>query len=69
MSKIRGKIIRFDGFSGSLTDDNNIVYIFSNDDLISDNLKINDFVSFEPEKFTTIDNTFYVARFVKKLEK
>ena len=67
MSKQVGKVIKFDGFSGSLMDENEIIYIFSNDDLLSNDLKLNDSVSFEPEKFTTIDNTFYVARFVKKI--
>lgn len=69
MAKRMGKIIEFDGFSGQLIDlKENKKHIFSNDDLITKELKVNDLVSYESETYSTIDNTFYVARFVKKVQ-
>lgn len=68
MKKI-GKIIEFDGFSGQLIDKEGNKHIFSNDDIISKDLKLNDIVTFDSELFKTIEVEVNVAKFVKKIEK
>ena len=64
--KKTGKIIEFDGFSGAIVDKEGIKYIFSNNDLLENSLKINDIVCFEGELFQTVDVKIYIARFVRK---
>ena len=64
--KKTGKIIEIDGFSGAIVDKEGIKYIFSNNDLLENSLKINDIVCFEGELFQTVDVKIYIARFVRK---
>lgn len=61
-----GKITEFDGFSGVLINREGVKYIFSNDDLISTDLKVNDIVVFESELYKTVEVEINIARFVKK---
>ena len=61
-----GKITEFDGFSGALINREGVKYIFSNDDLISTDLKVNDIVVFESELYKTVEVEINIARFVKK---
>lgn len=64
-----GKIIEFDGFSGTLINKEGIKHVFSNADLISTDLKVNDLVTFESELYKTVEVEVNIARFVKKYEK
>ena len=64
--RIKGKIIEFDGLGGALIDKNNVRHIFSNDDLIEKNIKVNDIVYFESELLKTVDVKIYIARFISK---
>jgi len=68
VEKIIGKIIEFDGFSGTVIDSDKTRYIFSNDDLLSKDIKVNDIVTFEGESFKTVEVEINIARFVKKYE-
>jgi hypothetical protein len=61
-----GKVIEFDGFSGALVSKDGIKHIFSNSDLTSKDLKINDLVTFDSELYKTIEIELYIARYVKK---
>ena len=64
-----GKIIDFNGYNGSLIDNDKQEHIFTSDDLISKEIKKNDIVSFDSELFKTVDIELYIARFIKKIEK
>ena len=61
-----GKIIEFDGFSGILINNDGIKHIFTNDDLLTNEIKPNDIVLFESELYKTIEIEIYIARFIKK---
>lgn len=64
-----GKIIEFDGYHGTLIDENNNEHIFSKDDLITKEVNIHDIVSFESEIFKTVDIELHIARFVRTIKK
>ena len=61
-----GKIIECDGFSGSLINEEGVKHIFSNEDLITKDLKVNDIVIFESELYKTVEIEINIARFVNK---
>ena len=69
MQKVIGKIIEFDGMSGTLVDRDKNEYIFTHGDLENKDLKVGDIVVFEKELFKTIDVQLNLARFIKKMDR
>ena len=69
MQKVIGKIIEFDGMSGTLVDRDRNEYIFTYGDLESKDLKVGDIVVFEKEVYKTIDVEINLARFIKKIDR
>ena len=67
--KKEGKIIKFDVFCGTILDNENKEYFMPNEEIMSDKLKVNDKVTFEPDVYKTIDVEIKLARFVKKLDR
>ena len=64
-----GKIIEFDGYSGTLINKEGVKHIFSHSDLFCDTLKVDDLVVFESELYKTVEVELNIARFIKKHEK
>ena len=64
-----GKIVEFDGNTGSITDINGENHLLLQHELKDKSLKENDSVIFKAEEFKTPEINENVARFVKKLKK
>ena len=60
-----GKIKNYDGFSGTIVDNEGVNYILLKDDLLDD-VKVGDLVVFESEVYETIEIRENMARFVRK---
>ena len=64
-----GKIVEFDGNTGSIIDLNSDNYLLLSHELKDKKLNLNDYVIFKAEEFKTPEINENVARFVKKLKK
>ena len=64
-----GKLIEYDNYNGLIIDELGKKYIVLKKDIITNNLKINDLVKFNPEIVKTSEEDKDIARFVYKLEK
>ena len=64
-----GKIVEFDGNTGSIIDLNGDNYLLLSHELKDKKLNLNDYVIFKAEEFKTPEINENVARFVKKLNK
>ena len=62
-----GKIIDYTGSSGFIIDNNGYKYILSSINILYDNPKNGDLVSFNIEKFKTVEIDELIATFVKKI--
>ena len=62
-----GKIIDYTGSSGFIIDNNGCKYIVSSINILYDNPKNGDLVSFNIEKFKTVEVEEFIATFVKKI--
>lgn len=66
MSKVIGKVVDYNGVNGFIVDKGNTRYIFTNKDLVSKDVKVNDIVAFESELFKTVEVELHLARFIEK---
>lgn len=66
--KIKGIVIKYNGASGIIEDENNITYIFTINN-IKDDVEIteNDKVIFIAEKFKTVEVEENIATFIEKI--
>ena len=64
-----GKIVEFDGNTGSIIDLNGDNYLLLSHELKDKKLNLNDYVIFTAEEFKPPEINENVARFVKKLKK
>lgn len=62
-----GKVVKYDGRSGNIIDDQGINYLFLASDVVSKEIKSGDYVTFHKEIFSTLDIKKNVARFVSKI--
>ena len=64
-----GKLIEYDNYNGLIIDEFGKKYMVLKKDILTDNIKINDYVKFNPEIVKTSEEDKDIARFVRKLEK
>lgn len=62
-----GKVVKYDGKSGTITDADGINYLFLASDIDTNEIKNGDYVTFQKEIFSTLDIEKNVARFVSKI--
>lgn len=70
--RIYGIVKDYDGYNGTIEGINGINYILNYQELVDTNrndIKVGDYVEFEPEQYNTIETNYYIARFIKKLTK
>lgn len=66
--KIKGIVIKYNGTSGIIEDENNITYIFTINNIKDDvEIKENDKVIFIAEKFKTVEVEENIATFIEKI--
>ena len=65
MKKV-GKIENYDGYYGTIIDDEGNKHLLLKEELIDENIANNDEVSFVPEAYNYEDINESVARFIKK---
>ena len=67
MNKLIGKIIKYNGSSGLIVDENNNQYLLLNHNIVgNEKINVDDIVSFLPEVFKTIEIEEKVATFIEK---
>ncbi len=70
--KTYGIVKDYDGYNGTIKGIDGINYILNYQELANTNrndIKVGDYVEFEPEQYNTIETNYYIARFIKKLTK
>ena len=67
--KTYGKVIEYDGYNGYIKGIDGNEYLLMESEIVGNELKSDDNVSFEPDVFETPEYKENVARFVRKLEK
>lgn len=65
--KIYGKVSLYDGFTGTILGMDGHSYLLLKQEIISGEVNVNDYVSFDGEIYQDIELTKYIARFVKKI--
>lgn len=65
--KCYGKVINYDGFTGTIMGLDGNKYLLVRDNLLDNNVKEEDFVSFDKDMYRDIEITKYIARFVKRI--
>ena len=63
-----GKVIEYNGSSGYIISDDGNKYILLAQNLVNDNIKENDYVSFKEERYKTVEIDELIATFVKKIK-
>lgn len=66
--KILGKIKDYDGMTGNIVASDGKCYLLVNSEIIGDNVKSGDVVSFDGDIYSNDEITKYIARFVKKVD-
>lgn len=67
MNKIEGKILKYNGHTGLIVDENNYQYLMTSDNIKNNvQLKVGDIVLFLPELFKTIEIEERIALFIEK---
>lgn len=64
--KKRGKIVDYNNCSGYIMDDNGVKYILLYQNILYEDAKVGDIVSFTVEKFETVEVNELIATFVRK---
>lgn len=67
--KCYGKVVEYDGCVGTVLgiDGNN--YMFVDNDLVDEDVKKGDYVSFDKDLYKDVELIRYMARFVKRINK
>lgn len=67
MNKIEGKVLKYNGISGTIIDQNNNEYLMIKNNIKDDEVILaNDIVIFIPEIFKTVEIEENVATFIEK---
>ena len=63
-----GKVIEYNGSSGYIIGDNGEKYLLLTQNIISNDIKTGDYVSFREERYKTVEIDELIATFVKKIK-
>ena len=63
-----GKVIKYNGSNGYIISDNGIQYLLLAQNIINNDIKEGDYVSFKEERYKTIEIDELIATFVKKIK-
>ena len=65
--KTFGKVIEYDGYTGTIKGTDGKNYLLLNKEL-EEEIKENDYVSFDIDIYKDVEITKYIARFIKKIK-
>ena len=63
-----GKVLEYNGSSGYIISDNGIKYILLSQNIVDEDIKKDDYVSFREEIYKTVEIEEFIATFVKKIK-
>lgn len=63
-----GKVVDYNGSSGYIVSKEGVKYILLSQNILDEDIKIDDYVSFKEERYKTIEIDELIATFVKKIK-